>query len=122
MQLMKKMMSEIFEDSANKVTQLHRAEARIKQAEYLNHLLNMHGDFEFYPLVVAHDSSVSICLMTRKNPTKDQFQELASKAALLCKEEPNRSFRESDYIAFGIEGFEDQVLLRMASNNKNTNT
>lgn len=119
MQLMKKKMNEIFEESIGKVTQLHREEARIKQAEFLTHLLNMHGDFEFYPFVVVHEASVSICTFSRKNPTKTQFQELADKASLLCKEEPARSFGDGDYIAFGIEGFKDQVLLKILSSNEN---
>lgn len=121
MQLLKKMMNEVFEESAKKAIQLQLAEARIKRAEYLCLLLNMHGDFEFYPFVCVHESSVSICLMTHMSPTKEQFQELASKADLLCKEEAKRSFRESDYIAFGIEGFEDQVLLNKVKQKSNPN-
>jgi hypothetical protein len=112
MQLKKKLMNELFEQASNKVIQINIAEVEIQQAEQVACLLNLYGNFKFEPYVIAHEYGVSICVKTEQKLTKNQFEELAVKASLVCEEEADRLFTWENYTAFGIEGFDFQVVLK----------
>jgi hypothetical protein len=112
MQLKKKLMNELFEQAGNKAIQLNIAEVKIQQAEQVACVLNVHGNFTFEPYVIAHEHGVMICVVTEQKLTKNQFEEVAGKASLICKEEADRHFTWQNYTAFGIEGFDFQVVLK----------
>lgn len=119
MQLKNEVVKSVFEEASNKVNQVYRAEDRINQAEHLACLFNVHANFKFEPYVMPYENCIRICVLTEQKLTKEQFQELSAKASLVAVEEEDRIFTYADYTAFGIEGFDFQVVLKALRKAKN---